>query len=250
MIQPDPTITDCGVQCFALLPIAIIPSIIWLSLFVFSAHHRENFGNIARVFLWGVFAAIPVLIVELLFFDIFESLQENTVGILIIGFVGVAFVEESFKYLAVRYSAVGKSFFNDAQDAVVYMVAAALGFAAIENIGFLFSAPNVGSLVQTVAFRAVSANFLHAASSAIVGYFFALSIIHRQKRRKFLYTGLILATLLHGIYNNFIINIEQNIFINGDGLAALFDLILTAIALIIAGIIVFIAFKHLAKVKI
>ncbi|OGZ62127.1 MAG: hypothetical protein A2932_02170 [Candidatus Spechtbacteria bacterium RIFCSPLOWO2_01_FULL_46_10] len=78
----------------------------------------------------------------------------------------------------------------------------------------------------------------------------ALSIIHRQKRRKFLYTGLILATLLHGIYNNFIINIEQNIFINGDGLAALFDLILTAIALIIAGIIVFIAFKHLAKVKI
>ena len=92
------------------------------------------------------------------------------------------------------------------------MIIAALGFAAIENILLLTPlAPNNLALALNIATtRFVGATFLHALASAIIGYYFALSLFKPQKRYTLLIHGFTLAILLHGFYNIFVVYMEDN----------------------------------------
>lgn len=244
------SIFNCGAECFIFLPLAVLPSILWLAVFVFSKRHRENFSNIKYIFMWGVFSAIPVVLTELFMQEVFfKPFAAAALTPLLLGFLGVAFIEESAKYLVVRFKAMGKSFFDEPQDAVVYMAASALGFAAIENVAYAMGAGGTLSvMLQNIALRGVTAVFLHVSASGALGYFLALSIMHKNQQRKFLYTGVVLATLLHGIYNNFIMNIEGSIR-SADTASGLFDTAMAALTLIISGAVLFAIFWRMAALK-
>jgi RsiW-degrading membrane proteinase PrsW (M82 family) len=119
-----------------------------------------------------------------------------------------AFTEEILKYLAAWKIAFVKPCFDEPIDALVYLITAALGFAALENIFFIlktFSTDGMLSSFITGNLRFIGATLLHTATSAIVGASLAFCFFHKEKRKYNVLGGLLLAGFLHFIFNYFII---------------------------------------------
>src|SRR3989338_10517093 len=83
-------------------------------------------------------------------------------------FVLWAAAEELFKWLAARFSALRSKQYDEPIDAVIYLLTAALGFAALENTLFLvasFSKLNFLGVIATGNLRFIGATLLHVLSS-------------------------------------------------------------------------------------
>lgn len=118
-------------------------------------------------------------------------------------FLWAALVEEFVKFLVVKFVVLHDPEFDEPLDAMIYMISAGLGFAAVENILFLFQAiPNgTDTAIKIWLLRFVGATVLHAVASATVGYFLALSWFYNRHSGKLITAGIALATILHLIFN-------------------------------------------------
>jgi len=99
------------------------------------------------------------------------------------------------------------------------MITAALGFAAVENFLFLFSTAlssgaSSSSFIFTGNLRFLGATLLHVVTSATLGAFIGFSFYKNSNTKKgSLGLGLVAATVLHTLFNFFIIIDEgKNIF--------------------------------------
>lgn len=120
-----------------------------------------------------------------------------------------AAIEEVAK-LALAYVAVlRRKALNEPVDAVIYMITVALGFAALENTLFLLDPLLKGDILVSITtgnLRFLGATLLHTVSSAVIGIAIAFSFYKKKKtRRTYLFTGVILAIVLHALFNFFII---------------------------------------------
>jgi len=189
-----------------------VPSIIWLAFYLRKDSHPEPNSVIRKVFFWGMLATLPAIALELALRSLFSFLpfSEGVVLILYI-FLGVALVEEVLKFLVVRFSVYSDKALDEPVDVMLYMIIAALGFAAFENILILFglgaSSP-VSNIVALTLVRLVGATFLHALASGTFGYFLAHSFFNPKKKYWYIGAGLFLATLLHGLFNFYILEVQ------------------------------------------
>src|SRR6185503_954988 len=88
------------------------------------------------------------------------------------------------KFLAAAATVLWRWEDDEPIDPVMYMVAVALGFAAVENTLFLISPLAGGTLLQTLLtgnLRFVGATLLHVLSSAAIGVALALSFYKPRK---------------------------------------------------------------------
>ncbi|OGZ62801.1 MAG: hypothetical protein A3H51_02295 [Candidatus Spechtbacteria bacterium RIFCSPLOWO2_02_FULL_38_8] len=232
------------------LPFSIVPSILWLLFFVHQDKHREKMKDVVKVFFWGIIIALPVVLVEVGFQEyVFAPFAALIFSELAYSFIGISFVEEFAKYLVVRFRAMPYKFFDEPQDAMVYMIASALGFSAIENFVYALNfAGSASEVLQISIFRGVSATFLHVVASGTLGYFLALALETPKERRKFFWVGLALATLLHGVYNNFLMDLGHKI-LNTQDTGGLFGALTIATLLIISGIIIIIGINKLTRIR-
>lgn len=220
----------------------VLPSIIWLLFYLRKDQHPESNKMVLKIFFWGMLAAIPAVFLEMGFFDMIKDFGlSGTIANILNIFIGVALIEEFLKYLIVRNQVLNHREFDEPIDAMLYMIIAALGFAAVENILILFQlGPAIlwGKAFELSIFRFLGATFLHTLSSGLIGYFLALSILEKKGRIKLLVLGISLATLLHGLYNFSIMKIEG-------------ELKLLIPLLILAGLALFISFgfKRLRKLE-
>lgn len=173
---------------------------------------------VAKVFMAGALMTIFAAVIQFLLQKIFISFSSS--------FFVFAIIEEVFKFLAV-YLVVRKSrFFDEPIDAMIYMITAALGFAMVENIAVALSISNIQEAIGAMTLRFVGATLLHALTSGIVGYYWAKSIIYNAKLRMYanaanlktnnwvlIFKGLVLASLLHMIFNYLILISEEQILI-------------------------------------
>lgn len=94
-------------------------------------------------------------------------------------------------------------------DPFIYLMTAALGFAALENVLFLWG-PLSGGIsdgIFTGALRFVGATILHVVASASIGIAMGLSFFKSSRIKLFaLLAGLCTAIALHALFNLFIIN--------------------------------------------
>ena len=116
-------------------------------------------------------------------------------------FVIVALVEEFSKYVIVRYYAQRNKEFDEPFDGIVYSVMVSMGFAALENVIYVFQFGMENGIIR--AFTAVPA---HATFGILMGYFMGKAKFAKTKKDKIRLnlTGLIAATLFHGIYDFFL----------------------------------------------
>ena len=203
------------------IALSIIPSIIWLAFFLREDRQPEPKKAVLKVFVVGMFSTIPVIILSLTIALILKGLG---VPIPIISFIGIVFVaamvEETAKYLVVKRSVFNSSDLDEPSDFMIYAITAALGFATVENIIFLFPGGEalfgltpeffIQDLVAGSIIRFFSGTLLHALASGIMGYFLALSITRIEYRKTLAQTGLAIAILLHGLYNFSIISAGGN----------------------------------------
>lgn len=209
---------------FALI-LGVMPSIIWLAFYLRKDIHPEPKKWLFLVFLAGMAITPLVIIVERQAAEFFNFLNSAApvffsafLKNLAIVFIGMAAIEEFFKYFIVRLAMKHNPFFDEPADAMVYMIVAALGFAAIENIIVAQSyAPSIfldpSQSLAILLLRFIGATFLHTLTSGIVGFYYALSLINADKsaarRHLLIIKGLTIAALLHGLFNYLIIITEN-----------------------------------------
>ncbi|MEK7585244.1 MAG: PrsW family glutamic-type intramembrane protease [Patescibacteria group bacterium] len=120
-----------------------------------------------------------------------------------------ASIEEVLKLLAAYLIIFRQPAFDEPVDAMIYLITAALGFAALENSLFLFHAmTEIGpaAFLLTGNLRFLGANVIHVVSSAFVGGMMALAFCFSGFRRfVYMLIGLITAILLHALFNFLII---------------------------------------------
>jgi len=177
------------------LVFGIIPSLIWLAFFMAEDRRKpEPSWMILYVFIAGGLstglAVIPELYIQQF---LLESGIAASSPIFLTAF---AFIEELVKFLAV-YLVIKKSkFFDEWVDGMIYMITAALGFAAVENALNLIG---TDFIVQVTLIRGIGATLLHALASGLVGFYW-------MRRR--VIEGLFFATILHGVFNFLILKLE------------------------------------------
>ncbi len=203
---------------YALLAgIGILPSLIWLTFYLRKDCHPEPKALITKTFLMGIIIAPAVLVFQLLFAELVSQLCGCRLSTRDTGFfLWGAFVEEFFKFAAVWLVALKTADFDEPVDAMIYMITAGLGFAAMENIIYFVRTVQQGMALQfsfnehlnaTLAvwtLRFTGATFLHALASGLVGYFLAMSWFYHQHKCTLIITGLAIATLFHFTFNLFV----------------------------------------------
>ncbi|MDP3730973.1 MAG: PrsW family intramembrane metalloprotease [bacterium] len=188
----------------SLILLGFFPSIIWLGIFLRKDSHPEPRYMLIRTFLMGMILAPVAVGLQWAFVGLGEKVWPEIFAFSSAHFfLWAAFVEEIVKYWSVKFTALNNPEFDEPVDAMIYMITASLGFAAIENILVLFrsSAESVDLALQVWALRSVGATLLHALSGAIIGYFLALSWFYFEHQRKLITIGVILATLFHFTFN-------------------------------------------------
>ena len=198
---------------------------------------------VMKIFFCGMLMSLPAILLEM---GIIRFLEESKLPLILLTFlnvfIGIALVEELLKYWVVRKEVLNHAEFDEPIDALLYMIIAALGFAAAENILILFSlGPTFlfSNVLIVSILRFWGATFLHALASGVIGYSLALSFFETKKKIRLLSLGITTATLLHGFYNFSIMKLQES-----------FTYLLVPIAILI-GLAIFLAFafKRLKKIK-
>jgi len=87
-------------------------------------------------------------------------------------------------------------------DGVVYAVMVSMGFAAIENVFYVFYSDDQ---IITAVSRSLTAVPAHACFGVIMGLYFGMARFTFQKKRlKYLIISVLLAATAHGFYNFFL----------------------------------------------
>ncbi len=228
---------------FTLIFLSLLPSVLWLVFFLKEDKNPEPGKIILKVFFYGMIFTFPVVLISFLaYFLLIEmNVSEFMMKIIMVVFIA-ALTEETAKYMAVKKSALYSSECDEPVDIMIYAVTAALGFAALENVLFLFpfEVPFNAKIMASESFlRFISGTFLHALTSGIMGYFLAISFLSNKKRKLFVSVGLFLAIVLHALYNFSIMMSETKEHF----------LIIAPIILISLFVVVFFCFKKLRRMK-
>ncbi len=195
---------DSSVQAYALaIAGGIFPALAWLWFWLKEdSRHPEPRRLIAMAFLAGMLTVVIVIPIQK--FVATYLVTQTAI------FAAWSTIEEFAKYVIAWFVVLHRRENDEPVDAVIYMVAVALGFAGLENALFLLSPLGGETVAQTVMtgnLRFIGATLLHVFSSAIVGIALAYSFYKPTLVREwYAAVGVILASLLHAGFNFLILN--------------------------------------------
>ena len=178
--------------------LALSPGLFWIWFFVRKDIYRpEPRRLIALTFFLGMVSTIPAGIISAMFVD--DSLltgNANLASVAMSMLFVVGPVEEISKFLAVRLLAYKSLYFDEPGDGLVYSSAASLGFASLENLGYIIA---FGPAV--IIGRAPLSTLAHV----IFGTFWGRALGLRAQRSgsglPSIVFGIALAAVAHGLFN-------------------------------------------------
>jgi len=196
-----------------------VPAFIWMAFWLQEDHdHPEPLSRILKAFAGGMLM-VPIALVLQLTLHKYFGISHDLSNIVQTSFLSGSFIvfvfagiEELLKFLAAYFIGIHSRDSDEAVDVLVYVIAAALGFAALENTLYLFTPLLEGE--TTAAFltgnlRFIGATLVHVASSAVVGLSLAFAFFRgKTSRIEHIIMGLFIATLLHTVFNLFIISTQ------------------------------------------
>lgn len=188
----------------SLLFISIAPVII-VALYVYlrDKYEKEPVVNLLKALFTGVLLVIPIVYIE----KILGSFSEGFTALGSAGynaFVVASLTEEGFKYLAFMLIFWKNRNFNEKFDGIVYAVYISLGFAAVENIFYVY---NGGYAVGVL--RALTAVPAHALFGTVMGYHFGLARFYPVKRKVQLLLAFLIPFGWHGVYDFLLMGQKQ-----------------------------------------
>ena len=151
----------------------------------------------------GIWAALAAIVLEMLGQSVLNALvdPENPIYVYLMAFLVVAAVEEGTKFFFLYRRTWRDSNFNYRFDAIVYAVFVSLGFAAFENVKYVFS---YGLSVALP--RAILAVPGHMGFAVFMGIFYGRAKRCHSRGNSFgskvnLALGYLFPVLLHGIFD-------------------------------------------------
>lgn len=215
----------------------ILPTFVWLWFWLREDQkHPEPWHLIIASFLLGALA-VPLAVP-------FERMIQSHTWFLPLTFLGWAFVEEILKYAAAYIGGMHTQAEDEPIDAMIYLITAALGFAAAENTLFILEPFVTGDIftgLLTANIRFVGTTLLHVLTSATVGAAVAFSFYKcKSVQAKHLIGGMVAAIGLHALFNFLIIHAGQR------GIFVVFTLIWVSV---IGLLIIFERVKRIRRVR-
>lgn len=176
----------------------------WLDRF-----EREPKKLLVVVFLWGALVAtIGAAIAEYLFSEAFLAVTQNeSIAELANAAFFAPVIEESLKGIAILMVAfVFRNEFDSILDGIVYAGIVALGFAATEDVFYLYSGyaeQGWGYLFGLFFLRVILTGWNHAMFTAFIGIGIAVARLNKNVLIKIFAPigGWLCAVILHGTYN-------------------------------------------------
>ncbi|MBI4299335.1 MAG: PrsW family intramembrane metalloprotease [Chloroflexi bacterium] len=186
------------------LMLGFAPGIFWLWLI----YQRDKYipapiHLVVRTFLWGIAVAFPVAIVEAVLIGIVGVDNKHLsmpgrstlVEIAYISFIVAGGTEELAKYLVIKKTVFDSPYLRQPLDGIIFSAAAALGFASIENVLYIFSFRPAVILVRgpfsTLAHMLFSVTFGYALGARKMGKLWPQAPV----------LTLIAAMTLHGLFD-------------------------------------------------
>lgn len=193
----------------ALLPIAI---------HVYYIYHKdkkspEPTGQLVKAFLFGILS-VPLsfcMSIPLGIIGVYPAETTSILGSISTAFFGAAIPEELAKFFMLWLLLRKNPYFDEKMDGIVYAVCVSLGFAALENIMYLFS--NAESYLSVGIARAIFAIPGHFCFGILMGYYYSLAKFYPKTPKKNKVLILVAPIVVHGLYDSilFIINVTPAI---------------------------------------
>jgi protease PrsW len=185
------------------LAVGFAPGLFWLWIVVRANRHRPDpVSLVVRTFLLGVAVALPVVVLEHIVGSgrLRASAQPMTLAeAAFVAFVVAGLVEEFGKFIVVRLSLDDSPYFDEPLRGLIYASAVALGFASIENVGYMRSFG-----VEVIVPRALLSTLAHVFFAGLWGYGLGAdrrARLQGERSRGFAVLGLAGAVVAHGMFD-------------------------------------------------
>ena len=183
----------------ALAPVVFLFTYVYLS----DKYEREPLIYLVITFFLGVATALPVVYIGGYLQQItgLSPVHDSNLELFLYTFFIVAMTEEGMKFLVLRFYNYPHEEFDEPYDGIMYGVAVSLGFAAIENLLYVFEAEGDGFEIGILRmFTAVPA---HAMFGVLMGFFVGKAKFLKDGKGAFGTTmlGLFSAMFFHGVYD-------------------------------------------------
>ncbi|MCR5103057.1 MAG: PrsW family intramembrane metalloprotease [Eubacterium sp.] len=194
-----------------MLAIALLPAIaLMIFIYLQDNHEKEPIGLVLGIFGLGILSVIPAMILEWVA-DKIIGVTFGGAGLFyyaVTAFFGVGIIEEGVKFLAAYMLTWRNKHFNYKFDGIVYCLFGSMGFAATENVMYLFQMYVIdhNEVVGMGIQRGLLAIPAHAMCAIFMGYYYgnaryAKSFGDRAACRKFMIKGFLIASSLHAFYD-------------------------------------------------
>tara|TARA_B100000767_G_C19721745_1_gene517578 strand:+ start:671 stop:1486 length:816 start_codon:yes stop_codon:yes gene_type:complete len=182
---------------FAILPVALI---LWY------VYKRDKLPEPPRVvfitLLLGIGVTFPLGILIIALEGFLETLNFGVeANHFFISFIRAAYLEETMKFFVIIFYCLHLDVFDEPMDALVYGVAASLGFAAIENWEYVVFSESLEAGRYIALIRGFTAIPLHALAGVFMGFFLMNAIFQKNNRKFYLFLSLFFPVCLHGLYD-------------------------------------------------
>ncbi len=206
--------------------LSFAPGIFWLG-YIYKKDRLEPEPQrlVLVLFFLGMLAVVPALIMGMIlaFF-----LPQNTIFTVYRSILAAPLIEETCKFLVVYLAIFRNKEFDEPMDGIVYAAAAALGFASLENVTYLWSAyenPEIFNMETTDGkphdavwqlgiLRGILSVPGHVIDSCMWGYALGIAkfIKSQAMARMVIIKGFVLGVALHSVFNS-LVSYNLSIFI-------------------------------------
>ena len=191
----------------SLLALAIAPGAA-ITLYIYSRdkYDREPLKPLLISFLLGMVATAPAILIQNSLKPLVYVYCEgfSIWYYFLLSFIIVACSEEGCKFIMLRFYAYCNKAFNEPFDGIIYSVMIGMGFATLENIGYVLNYGFKTGLIRM--FLSVPS---HGAFAVLMGYHVGLARFDALPRWrgtiKHMVKGVLLAIFFHGAFDFFLL---------------------------------------------
>lgn len=187
----------CQILITALLPVAILLFYIYRK----DKNSPEPTSQLVKAFLMGILS-IPLSLCLSVPFEAMGlySSDVTTVGESVkMAFFGAAIPEEVAKLFILWLVLRKNPYFDEKMDGIVYAVCVSLGFAALENVMYLFM--NAEAFLSVGIARAIFAVPGHFCFGILMGYYYSLAKFYHHSPKQNKTLVLVAPVVAHGVYD-------------------------------------------------
>jgi len=207
-----------------LLALAIAPGLaICLFIIYKDRYNREPLWMLILAFVLGAISIVPAVIIQLSYGANLAAIQnEGTLSVAFFSFCVVAASEEGSKFIMLRLFLYPRKHFDDPFDGIVYAVMVGMGFATVENIGYVME-HGVGTGILRMFLSVPD----HGTFAVLMGYFTRFAKFRPSGRLGYFALAGFFPILFHGAFDFFL-------FVKSDQMLALGALVSFGIALYVS----------------